>query len=142
MATQSETNVVENEACCDNDTGFVQEEVGDTTERLRRKEVNRDRRIWGCTFGRGRRFSFLLRCHPVAEIQQLLQNRQQRRDEAHHGATEHEEVPAKVFEHKRVPFLGLVAILSTKGNPRQQKSRSQQSDPVFPIDLVCLVYLA
>jgi hypothetical protein len=33
------------------------------------------------------------------------------------------------------------AILATKGYPRQQKSRSRQSDLVFLIDLVCLVYV-
>ena len=41
----------------------------------------------------------------------------------------------------------LVVILATKGYPRQQKSRSRQSELVYlvhllyPVDLVCLVYL-
>ena len=34
-----------------------------------------------------------------------------------------------------------VAILATKGYPRQQKSRSRQSELVCLVGLVCLVYL-
>ena len=34
-----------------------------------------------------------------------------------------------------------LAILATKGYPRQQKSRIRQADLVFLVDLVCLVYL-
>jgi hypothetical protein len=53
---------------------------------------------------RGRRFSILLPCQPVPEIQQLLHDAQQRRDEANHGATEHEHVFAEVFGHEAVPL--------------------------------------
>ena len=34
----------------------------------------------------------------------------------------------------------LAVILSTKGYPRQQKSRSQQADLVFPVDLAYLFW--
>ena len=104
MTTQCEPNIVEQQACCDDHAGFVQEKIRDTTEGLRRKEIDRGKRVRNRAFGCGRRFAFLLRCQPVLDIQQLLHEGQQRRDEADHGATEHEHVFAEIFGHEAVPF--------------------------------------
>jgi len=66
-----------------------------------------------------------------------LHEGQQRRDEANHGATEHEQSLPEVFGHEAVPFIIVpVVILATKGYPA---SKSPEADSlVWSIWFICL----
>jgi len=66
------------------------------------------------------------RGEPALNVQQLLHEGQQCRDEAEHGATEHEYVFAEVFRHEAAPLQ----IVSQPFYPRRDipASKSPEAD--------------
>ncbi len=104
MQAEGETDVVEQDACRDNDAGLVEEQIGRASQGFRGEEVDRRRRVRLGAF----RVSavtlltpgFLLGVHAMPEIQQLLHDAEERGDESRDRPAQHHQFLAVFFKHR------------------------------------------